>query len=232
MTPVPPFDCEAILFDLDGVLVDSAECVERTWRHWAETHGLDPAAVIHTAHGRRTIETLRLVAPQLDPAAEAAHLAARESTETDGVYEVPGARSLLASLAPNAWAIVTSGIRAVAELRMRYTGLPYPAVLVCADEVAHGKPNPEGYLTAARRLGAAPERCVVVEDAPPGIEAARAAGMRAIGILGTCERDALAQADAVVSNLAWLHVSSNEGGIRVEVHPPRAKAHRRRGQRR
>ncbi|HET7564571.1 MAG TPA: HAD-IA family hydrolase [Gemmatimonadaceae bacterium] len=225
MTPVPTFDCAAILFDLDGVLVDSAECVERTWRHWAETHGLDPTAVIRAAHGRRTIETLRVVAPQLDSAAEAAQLAACESTETDGVYEVPGARSLLASLAPNAWAVVTSGIRAVAELRMRHTRLPYPAVLVCADEVAHGKPNPEGYLTAARRLGAAPERCLVVEDAPPGIEAARAAGMRAIGILGTYEREALSQADAVVPSLGWLHITGRKAGVRVEVRPPDAKAH-------
>ncbi len=144
--------CAALLFDLDGVLVDSAEVVERTWRRWAARHGLDPAEVVRVAHGRRTIETVRLLAPQLAADDEVAALAASESTETDGVYEVPGARELLSSLPSGSWAVVTSGIRPVAELRIRHTRLPTPPVLVPADEVRHGKPHPEGYLQAAERL--------------------------------------------------------------------------------
>ena len=164
--------CDAILFDLDGVLVDSAELVERTWRRWAARHGLAPDEIVRIAHGRRTVETVRLVAPDLDADAEGAALAASEATKTDGVYEVPGARELLRSLPDGSWAVVTSGIRAVAELRIRHTGLPTPRVLIPADEVRHGKPHPEGYLTAAARLGVTPARCIVIEDTPPGIEAA------------------------------------------------------------
>ena len=206
--------CAALLFDLDGVLVDSAEVVERTWRRWATRHGLDPADVIRVAHGRRTIETVRLLAPELAADAEVAALAASESTETDGVYEVPGARELLSSLPPDAWAIVTSGIRPVAELRIRHTGLPVPRVLVPADEVGHGKPHPEGYLTAAARLGVEPAQCIVVEDTPPGIEAAHAGGMRVVAIASTYPAEALAGADAVVGALGRLKVeTAGRGGV-------------------
>jgi sugar-phosphatase len=194
----------ALLFDLDGVLVDSARCVERTWRQWASRHGLDPDAIVAVAHGRRTLETIPEVAPHLDVATEVAALEAIESTTTEGVYEIPGARALLERLPPDRWAVVTSGVRSVATLRIRHTGLPMPRVLVCADEIAHGKPHPEGYLTAARRLGLTPDECVVVEDAPAGLEAARAAGMRSIGIVGTFPREALAIADLVVPNLVAL----------------------------
>jgi mannitol-1-/sugar-/sorbitol-6-phosphatase len=213
------FACDAILFDLDGVLVDSAQVVERTWRRWAARHRLDAAEVIHVAHGRRTIETVRQVAPHLAAEAEVAALAASESTETDGVYEVAGARELLASLPSGSWAVVTSGIRPVAELRIRHTRLPTPAVLVTADQVAHGKPHPEGYLTAAAQLGVEPTRCVVVEDAPAGIEAARSGGMRVVAIASTYDARALAGADAVVNALASLRVeSSRDPRSRLVLH--------------
>ena len=145
--------CRAVLFDLDGVLVDSTECVERTWREWATRHDLDPERVISLAHGRRAIETVRLVAPELSADAELTALANSEATTSEGVYEIAGARELLARLPAGSWAIVTSGIRAVAEFRLRYTGLPVPPVMVCADEITRGKPDPEGYLLAAARLG-------------------------------------------------------------------------------
>lgn len=207
------FSCAAVLFDLDGVLVDSAEVVERTWRRWAARHGLDPADVIRAAHGRRTIETVRLLAPHLAADEEVATLAASESTETDGLYEVPGARELLESLPPRSWAVVTSGIRPVAELRLRHTRLPTPPVLVTADQVRHGKPHPEGYLTAAARLGVDPARCVVVEDTPAGIEAAHAGGMRVVAIASTYEAEALVAADAVVPALAWLRIGTSSVDI-------------------
>jgi mannitol-1-/sugar-/sorbitol-6-phosphatase len=214
-----------VLFDLDGVLVDSAECVERTWRRWATRHGLDPAQVIRTAHGRRTIETVRHLAPHLAADDEVAMLAASESTETNGVYEVPGARELLASLPPRSWAVVTSGIRPVAELRLRHTRLPTPRVLVTADQVRHGKPHPEGFLTAAARLGVDPARCVVVEDAPPGIEAAYAAGMRAVAVASTHDREALAAAEMVVPALAWLRIDASPGNaeLRLALHIPASR---------
>ena len=192
-----------ILFDLDGVLVDSTECVERSWRTWAVRRGLDPERVMQVAHGRRTIETVALVAPHLSLADEVAALEGVEAQTTEGVYEIPGARELLERLPRDAWAIVTSGVRAVATLRIRHTGLPMPRVLVCADEIRRGKPDPEGYLTAAARLGRAPADCVVIEDTPPGLEAARAAGMRSIGIAGTYPASALT-ADLVVPSLTSL----------------------------
>jgi mannitol-1-/sugar-/sorbitol-6-phosphatase len=217
------FSCDAVLFDLDGVLVDSGEVVERTWRRWAARHGLDPADVIRAAHGRRTIETVRLLAPHLAADDEVAALAASESTETDGLYEVPGARELVESLPPGSWAVVTSGIRPVAELRLRHTRLPTPPVLVTADQVRHGKPHPEGYLTAAARLGVAPTQCIVVEDTPAGIEAARAGGMRVIAVASTYEAEALAAADAVAAAVAWLHVeTSTERSLELTLRPPRA----------
>ncbi|MFN2563712.1 MAG: HAD-IA family hydrolase [Gemmatimonadaceae bacterium] len=215
------FSCDAVLFDLDGVLVDSAEVVERTWQRWAARHGLDPQDVIRTAHGRRTIETVRLLAPHLAADDEVAALAASESTETDGVYEVPGARELLDSLPAGSWAVVTSGIRPVAELRLRHTRLPTPPVLVTADQVRHGKPHPEGYLTAAARLGADPARCIVVEDTPPGIEAAHAGGMRVVAVASTYPAEALRPADAVVPTLAWVRSERSSGEtLRITLREP------------
>jgi sugar-phosphatase len=212
------FECKAILFDLDGVLVDSAECVERTWRRWAQANGLEPTDVIKNAHGRRTIETVQLVAPHLAAVEEVARLAASESAETDGVYEIPGALELLASLPPQ-WAVVTSGIRSVACLRIRHARLPFPPVLICADEITAGKPNPEGYLTAADRLGVDPSECVVIEDAPPGIAAARNAGMQAIAVLGTYPPRDLHQADTIVQSVASLRAIVEGHTIQIVAAP-------------
>lgn len=200
--------CAAILFDLDGVLVDSAACVEKSWRDWAARHGLEANRILEVAHGRRTTETIPLIAPHLNVDEEVAALAVIESGTTEGVHEVPGARELVESLPPNAWAVVTSGVRSVATLRMRHTGLPVPRVLVCADEIERGKPDPQGYLVAAERLGVQPAMCVVVEDTPPGLQAARAAGMRSIGIAGTYPAAELSLADHVVSQLAALRIRS------------------------
>lgn len=196
----------ALLFDLDGVLVNSGECVRKVCTSWAIARGLDPELVLRTGHGRRVQDTVRVVAPHLDLEAEVAILVGMEAQATDGLYPVPGAAALVASLPPDNWAIVTSGARPVATLRLRHLGLPIPKTLVTADDVEHGKPHPEGYLAAARALGFAPETCVVVEDAPPGIEAARAAGMRSIGIVGTYPASSLTRATIVLPSLAALRV--------------------------
>jgi sugar-phosphatase len=209
--------CKAILFDLDGVLVDSAECIERTWRGWAARHRLDPERVISAAHGRRTRETIQLVAPDLIADAEVASLEANEAMTAEGVHEIEGARELLRGLSPDSWAIVTSGIRAVAEFRIRLMRLPAPRVMICADDIQRGKPDPEGYLAAAAALGAAPADCVVIEDAPAGVEAAHSGGMRAIAVVGTYPAEMLADADIVVNQLKDLTLRRDEAQILIAL---------------
>jgi sugar-phosphatase len=179
------FTCGAVLFDMDGTLVDSTRCVETLWRQFAELHQLDISEVLAASHGRRTIDTLREVAPHLDAAKEAAVLDTSELGARDGIVAVEGAAALLESLPSDRWAVVTSAGRTLAEVRLRGAGLPVPKVLISADDVTHGKPDPEGYLKAAAVLGVAPHRCLVVEDTPPGLTAGRAAGMEVLGITTT-----------------------------------------------
>ena len=213
MTASPTLRCRALLFDLDGVLVDSAACVEATWRRWAVRHRLDPERIIEVAHGRRTVETLPIVAPHLNVAEEVAALEGVEANTTEGVFEVPGARELVESLPRDAWAVVTSGARSIATLRIRHVGLPLPTVMVCADDITRGKPDPEGYLSAAEQLGRQPEECVVIEDTPAGIGAACNARMRVIGVAGTYPAEALADADIVVAQLASVRVTRADGQL-------------------
>ncbi len=214
--------CRALLFDLDGVLADSTASVEAHWRRWAAGHGLDPDAVVAVVHGRRAVDTVRAVAPALDAEREVAALVAAEAGDTAGVVAAPGAAALLPRLPAGSWAVVTSGVRAVALARLRASGLPDPPLLVPADEVARGKPDPEGYLTAAARLGRAPGECVVVEDAPAGVAAARAAGMRCLGLTTTHPAEALAGADLVAPSLAGVRVTAvphADGGVTYELAP-------------
>jgi len=209
------FNCRAILFDLDGVLVNSAECVERTWREWSARHRLNPEEVIGIAHGRRTIETVRAIAPHLDALAEVEALEAKEALTTEGIYEIEGARELITQLPFGKWAIVTSGTRTIAEFRLKHVGIPIPPVMVCADEISHGKPQPEGYLTAASRLGMMPGDCVVIEDTPPGIEAAHNAHMRVIAVATTYTPDHLADADSIVERLTDLQIGVRGDAIQI-----------------
>jgi sugar-phosphatase len=213
--------CDTLLFDLDGVLVDSTACVEHTWRQWADRHRLDGDAILHLAHGRRAVETIRHAAPHLDDtqvAAELAAIVAHESHETAGLLEVPGAAELLNTLPTDRWAVVTSGARTVAEHRLRHVGLPLPSVLVSADDVLRGKPDPEGYVTAAARLGVASAGCLVVEDAPAGLAAAHAAGMRALGVTTTNRLADLKEAELIAFTLADVTVHVEQVGGRVVLH--------------
>lgn len=191
----------SLLFDLDGTLVDSRAVVERQWRRLCERLGLNFAEVLAVLHGVRSVDVIRAFAPDVDVEAEAAALDAAEEADTAGLKVVPGAPAVVAGLPPGSWAIVTSGHRTLAQGRLRAVGLPVPDVMVCGDEVARGKPDPEGYLTAARLLGSAPETCVVFEDAPAGIQAALAAGMPAIGVATTHPASALAGTSAVIDDL-------------------------------
>lgn len=180
-----PIRCAGVLLDLDGVLVDSAAAVERSWRAWARRTGLDEAVVLAACHGRPSAETIRLVAPGLDAAAEAVRLERGQAADTAGLAACPGAAELLAGLPPDRWAVVTSGSRPLATARLRGAGLPVPAVLVSADDTARGKPAPDGYRAGAAGLGLAPGTCVAVEDARPGVLAARAAGCGVVvGVAG------------------------------------------------
>lgn len=214
---MPHFNCAAILFDLDGVLVDSHECVEAAWRDWAESHGLDVGAVLAEAHGHRSADTIRIVAPHLDADAEAKRLEAAESTHTRGLKEVPGARDLVTRIPDAKWAVFTSGTRRVAEHRLRFAHIPLPPALICAEDVRCGKPDPEGYRAAANRLGAHPADCIVFEDAPTGIAAARAAGAWAIGISTTYDAAALRGAHAVVGHLTDIVVALKDGRLHITV---------------
>jgi len=201
------FRCKAILFDLDGVLVDSTPCVEKHWRMWAQQHSLDVNEILKISHGRPTVETVRLVAPHLCAEAEAKQLDQSEAEDMSGVFEVDGAANLLASLPPMNWAVVTSGNRAIATNRLRHTGLPLPQVLVTADDVKQGKPHPEGYLKAASQLGVAPEHCVVIEDALAGIQAARAANICVIAVATTYSAAELSASDICVPTLLDISIS-------------------------
>jgi sugar-phosphatase len=183
--------CDAILFDLDGVLIDSSLCVTRHWAAWAREHGLPLERIMAAAHGMRTIETMRIVAPELDVEVEAAMYLANELADMDGVVPIEGAVSLLKALPAGAWSVVTSAGRDLAKARLRHVGLPVPRVLVSGDDVSRGKPSPEPYLAAALGLGSSPSSCLAVEDAPSGIAAAQAAGMKVVGVLTTHAREDL-----------------------------------------
>lgn len=176
----------AVLFDLDGTLVDSTAVVERLWGEWADRHSLDVRAILAISHGRRAHETMREVAPHLpDIEAQAAERIRMEEEMLDGVVALPGAERLLAQIPPERWAVVTACPPVLARNRLRAAGLPHPTVLVSGDDVANGKPHPEGYLRAAERLGVPPCECLVVEDAPAGVEAGLAAGMRVLALSTT-----------------------------------------------
>lgn len=189
----------AYLIDLDGVLVDSETAATRTWKWWAAMRGLDPTVFVQ-AHGRPSRETIAEYAPQLDADAEAEVVEEREVADTEGVVALPGAAAMMREARPIA--IVTSGGKRLAEARLRAAELPRPEVLVTADSVTRGKPDPEPYLLAARRLGVAPSQCTVFEDAPAGVAAGRAAGMRVVALTTTVDAEQLDGADRVVASLA------------------------------
>lgn len=196
MKGVPVF-----LSDLDGVLVDSTAAIARVYRAWATTHGLNPRLVVETAQGRPSWEVVGICAPGLDAAAQSALIEAAHVADQERVVAIPGAHDLLTQTPLGFLAVVTSGSPALAAARFAAAGLPVPHVLVTADQVSRGKPDPEGYLRAAELLGAAPVDCVVLEDAPAGVKAGFAAGMHVIAVLTSHPPASLAGADAFVYDL-------------------------------
>jgi sugar-phosphatase len=209
--------CSALLFDLDGVLIDSTPAVSRVWHRWAVEHGLDPETVVRMAHGRPSRSTIRDLLPNADIDHEDREVERREIADLDGVVLLPGARELLNILPPERWTIATSCTRPLAEVRLRAAGLPIPNTMITSSDVKIGKPDPEPYLKAAAKLGFAASDCVVVEDVPAGIRAGKAAGAGVIALLTTMARCELEDAGAgwIVKNCADIVASNNGDGLQL-----------------
>jgi len=200
----------ALLFDLDGVLIDSTPAVARVWTRWALDHGFDPADTVARAHGRPSLTTIRELLPNADHEAENRIVERWEIEDLDGVVPLPGVLDLLASIPPTRWTIVTSCTRALAEVRIRRAGLPVPKKFITSTDIVHGKPDPEPYLKAASLLGFPASGCVVFEDAPAGIRSGKSAGAKVIAFRTTATEHELreAGADCIVNNCADVRVNS------------------------
>jgi sugar-phosphatase len=198
--------CSALLFDLDGVLIDSTPAVARVWHRWAVEHGFNPEEVVAHAHGRPSLTTVREYLPHADHAAENREVERREIADLAGVVPLPGALDLVASLPADRWTLVTSCTRALAEVRIKAAGLPLPRLLVTSNDITNGKPHPEPYLKGAALLGFSAAECIVLEDAPAGIRAGKSAGSRVIAFTSTSSVPALreAGADWILNNCAGI----------------------------
>jgi sugar-phosphatase len=220
MQPSIRLPCRAVLIDLDGTLVDSTPVVVAGWARFAARHGLGLDAVLAYSHGRVAAATLAHFLPGRDLSAELAERVAYEESQLAGVVAAPGALELLAMLHTCPWAIVTSAWRKLAEARLAAAGLPTPPLLVPADEIRTGKPDPEGYLFAATQLGIEPRDCVVIEDAPAGVEAAHRAGMQVIALQTTTPAARLVGA-VLARDLRDLHIDAEGSGFAVWVYAQR-----------
>jgi len=194
----------AVLFDLDGVLVESRDATERVWLDWAARNAIDEDDLRSAMHGVRSVEVVRSLRPELDSIAEAEGIERRQAEDVDGLRAIAGAAAALEALKPDRVAVVTSAMRPLAEARLAAVGIELPAVVLYADDVSRGKPDPEGYLTAAGRLGVEPSDALVVEDAPPGVEAGRAAGAATVAVTSTHAASELGAADVVIPSLEQL----------------------------
>ena len=212
--------CAAILFDMDGVLVDSMPVIRRQLREWADRHCLSHERVLAFAHGRSYEEVIRGLVPSVDLDRELAWCVRRDVEDLAGIGPCPGAHELLAAVEPTRWAIVTSGYQDVACARLRAAGIPSPQIVVSADDVRHAKPDPEGYLLAASRLGVPPSECLVIEDAPAGVRAGLAAGCRVIAIAEPGHPGSAA--DSFVNGLSEIAVRSAHSPARVRPARPAA----------
>ena len=204
---------DAVLFDLDGTLVDSTPVVERSWQRWGRDYGLAPGTW-RVEHGIPARATLARLVPAGEIEAQFAVLERLETQDLDGVTALPGAVAALAALPAGRAAIATSGTRPIAHARIAHTGLPAPSVVVTAEESAAGKPDPAPYLLAAQRLGADPRRCLVVEDTPAGLAAGRAAGCATLAVT-TSHAPQQLDADGVVADLSAVRFAASDDGVRL-----------------
>lgn len=201
-----------ILFDMDGVLISSTGADERCWLRWAKHHHMEGTFSLQSTHGRRALDTLRTLRPDLDPVIEQRRLEDYDAEDHSGLIVLPGVEKLLASLPADRWTIVTSATTRLLEGRLGHAGLPIPAVLVPAEKVANGKPHPEPYLTGAKLLGFAPADCLVIEDSPAGVASGKAAGCRVLAVLSSHAQAELNGADWFVASLAQIAATPQSDG--------------------
>jgi mannitol-1-/sugar-/sorbitol-6-phosphatase len=214
-------ECRGLLLDMDGVLVDSTPAVARVWSRWAEMHGMDPESVVKQAHGRPSLATIVELLPNAD--SEVHHrenhwMEQGELADFSDVIALPGAKELLNALPPSQVAVVTSAIRELAEVRLRAAGLlPYVQNMVTADDIRHGKPDPEPYQKGAAKLNLAPSECVVIEDAPSGVRSGKAAGARVLAVRTTTGDEELlaAGADWIANDCASLRIDPKSAGTKI-----------------
>ena len=211
--------CSALLFDMDGVLINSTPVAARVWGRWATAHGFDPHLVVEMAHGRPSRTTIRDLMPNSDVDAEDRKVEQMEMEDVEGVVLLPGARELLSSLPPDRWTIATSCTRPLAEVRLRAAGLPIPSKIVTSSDVKNGKPDPEPYLKAAAKLGFAASECIVVEDVKAGVKSGKASGARVIAFTTTLARHEIQEAepDWIVENCSRIKVSSDARGLELTL---------------
>jgi mannitol-1-/sugar-/sorbitol-6-phosphatase len=203
----------AVLFDLDGVLVDSAQVVERVWRRWAGEQQIPVEDVLAVSHGRPAREVVRMFAPHLDADRQALLIARHEARDSGGLAAVPGAHECVSLASRGPWAVVTSGGRRIAVGRLVAVGLPVPAVMVTADDVTCGKPDPEPYLRAAKDLDVLPGECIAIEDSPAGVTAAKRGGMTVLAVTTTHPASALQHADLVCPTLHGITQHLRAAGL-------------------
>jgi sugar-phosphatase len=209
--------CAALLFDMDGVLINSTPAVARVWRRWAIERGFNPEEVVARAHGRPSLTTVREYLPNADHEAENKEVERREIEDLEGVIPLPGALELLASLPPDRWTIVTSCTRPLAEVRIKAAGLPLPKKLITSNDITHGKPNPEPYLKGAALLGFPSAECIVLEDVPAGVRSGKSAGSRVVAFTTTVGKPELlaAGADWVLGGCADIRLLGRNGGLKL-----------------
>ncbi|MGO9323474.1 MAG: HAD-IA family hydrolase [Terracidiphilus sp.] len=210
MVPSAPspvsISCKAILFDMDGILISSIGSVERSWTQWAILRGVDPALARVTAHGRRAVEAIAKLRPDLDSNAELKVIENLEIADNEGLTILPGVLELLAALPANRWTVVTSATERLTRIRLALGGIPVPEELVTADQVTRGKPHPEPFLAGAALLGVAPTDCLVLEDSSSGAEAGRAAGCTVVATTFSHPAESLNAAHYLVRDLTGIRV--------------------------
>jgi len=206
--------CKGVLFDMDGILISSIASVERSWTKWAEMRGVDPVETLKMTHGRRAIETIARLRPDLDSEAELKVIEDIEIADNDELTVLPGVLDLLAALPPHRWTVVTSATDRLARVRLAQGGIRVPRGLVTADSVSRGKPDPAPYLAGAALLGFAPQECVVFEDAETGVKAGRAAGCTVVATTFSHPVDSLDAAHYLIEDVTGVKVTTladNEG---------------------
>lgn len=200
---------------MDGILISSIGSVERSWTKWCNMRGVDPAYAISVIHGRRAIDSLRLVRPDLDAEKELEILEDFECEDVDDIIVLAGVCDLLKALPHERWTIVTSATERLAKVRLKTAGLPVPDHFVHGDKVAEGKPHPAPFLAGAESLGVAPEDCIVFEDSESGVAAGKAAGCTVIATLFTHPAEELAGADYIVRDLSGLKVKAFDDRLEI-----------------